>query len=189
MNKARLLVLWTLVALLGSACGGESEGDDPGECSDGADNDRNGTFDCDDPACAGAPVCKGPTGESPTPPPRTASSSPTSKKKNDVKLVPYGNARFNFWVDRPAHFKPGPEPMNGDGLRFTGPGGGELVASGSFTMPGSTVESAFEDAKREPGLDVTYSTQKSNWFVVSGTRGSNIVYIKTKVDVITCVVQ
>jgi len=34
------------------------EGDDIGECSDGADNDRDGMFDCDDPNCAGAPVCK-----------------------------------------------------------------------------------------------------------------------------------
>ena len=34
------------------------EGDIIGECSDGADNDRDGMFDCDDPNCAGAPVCK-----------------------------------------------------------------------------------------------------------------------------------
>jgi hypothetical protein len=35
------------------------EGDDPGECSDGADNDRDGLFDCDDEGCAGAPSCGG----------------------------------------------------------------------------------------------------------------------------------
>ena len=34
------------------------EGDEVGECNDGADNDRDGLFDCDDPNCAGAPVCK-----------------------------------------------------------------------------------------------------------------------------------
>jgi len=33
------------------------EGDQPGECSDGADNDRDGDFDCKDSQCAGAPVC------------------------------------------------------------------------------------------------------------------------------------
>jgi len=33
------------------------EGDDPGECSDLADNDENGLFDCDDPGCVGAPEC------------------------------------------------------------------------------------------------------------------------------------
>ena len=34
------------------------EGDDVGECNDGADNDRDGLFDCDDPNCTGAPVYK-----------------------------------------------------------------------------------------------------------------------------------
>lgn len=35
----------------------EYEGDSPGECSDRADNDRDGLFDCDDPGCAGSPDC------------------------------------------------------------------------------------------------------------------------------------
>ena len=34
------------------------EGDDAGECNDGADNDRDGLFDCDDPDCAGSPSVK-----------------------------------------------------------------------------------------------------------------------------------
>ena len=33
------------------------EGDDPGECSDGADNDQDGLFDCDDTDCAASPDC------------------------------------------------------------------------------------------------------------------------------------
>jgi hypothetical protein len=37
------------------------EGDEPGECSDGADNDRDGLFDCDDPGCQGGPDCEGDT--------------------------------------------------------------------------------------------------------------------------------
>ena len=37
----------------------EFEGDDPGECGDGADNDRDGFFDCDDQDCFGAPECGG----------------------------------------------------------------------------------------------------------------------------------
>lgn len=40
----------------------EYEGDDPGECEDNADNDRDQLFDCDDPDCAGAPVCNGSSG-------------------------------------------------------------------------------------------------------------------------------
>jgi len=36
----------------------ELEGDEPGECDDGADNDADGLFDCADDDCAGAPVCQ-----------------------------------------------------------------------------------------------------------------------------------
>jgi hypothetical protein len=35
------------------------EGDQPGECSDGADNDQDGLFDCNDPDCFGSPDCSG----------------------------------------------------------------------------------------------------------------------------------
>ncbi len=37
----------------------EFEGDAAGECSDAADNDQDGLFDCADPDCAGAPNCTG----------------------------------------------------------------------------------------------------------------------------------
>ena len=37
----------------------ENEGDDAGECSDGADNDLDGDFDCDDADCDGSPDCDG----------------------------------------------------------------------------------------------------------------------------------
>ncbi len=35
------------------------EADAPGECSDRADNDLDGLFDCDDPDCFGSPDCQG----------------------------------------------------------------------------------------------------------------------------------
>ena len=51
-----MTVLTLLVALL--ACSEERiEGTEPNDCSDGADNDADGLFDCDDDSCAGAPVC------------------------------------------------------------------------------------------------------------------------------------
>ena len=46
------LVLASLVACA-------HEGDDAGECSDAADNDRDGLFDCDDSDCTGSPDCEG----------------------------------------------------------------------------------------------------------------------------------
>ena len=60
-----LLSLLSLLCL--SACGDkddtsrtseEYEGDEAGECSDEADNDRDGLFDCDDEGCAGSPDCE-----------------------------------------------------------------------------------------------------------------------------------
>jgi hypothetical protein len=38
---------------------GEVEGDEPGECSDGIDNDGDGLRDCADSGCATAPECGG----------------------------------------------------------------------------------------------------------------------------------
>ena len=60
--RLRAVVLAACCLVLSWACGNEDverEGDDPGECDDGADNDSDGLFDCDDDDCAGAPVCGG----------------------------------------------------------------------------------------------------------------------------------
>ena len=46
-------------ALVLCTCGPLQEGSDPGECSDGADNDLDGAFDCDDDGCAAVPECWG----------------------------------------------------------------------------------------------------------------------------------
>ena len=55
--------LFTALTVLCLSCGGteqveDIEGDQPGECTDGADNDRDGKFDCDDSDCSGSPDCK-----------------------------------------------------------------------------------------------------------------------------------
>lgn len=45
------------------------EGSEAGDCSDGADNDMDGAFDCDDDGCEGSPDCAldtGPTNTAPT---------------------------------------------------------------------------------------------------------------------------
>jgi hypothetical protein len=56
------MYVFSLIGFL--ACGGtekeeEYEGDAAGECSDAADNDRDGLFDCEDDGCAGSPDCDG----------------------------------------------------------------------------------------------------------------------------------
>lgn len=55
----RVLALGLLVGLVGCT---DIEGNEPGECEDGADNDLDGAFDCDDEQCAPSPVCQGATG-------------------------------------------------------------------------------------------------------------------------------
>jgi len=59
MSPRRLRpALLLLAAALAAGCTEDAfEGDDPGECNDGADNDIDGLYDCNDPDCSGAPVC------------------------------------------------------------------------------------------------------------------------------------
>jgi hypothetical protein len=63
--RAHLLLLLALA--LAVACGDKDdtgssgyEGDQAGECSDGADNDRDGLYDCEDPDCMASPDCDEP---------------------------------------------------------------------------------------------------------------------------------
>jgi len=54
-----LAFAWVLLLFVGvTSCKEEArEADDPGECSDAADNDLDGLFDCNDPDCYAAPAC------------------------------------------------------------------------------------------------------------------------------------
>lgn len=54
------LSLALALSLAVAACGAKEdagEGSNPGDCTDRADNDEDGAFDCDDPGCAGSPDC------------------------------------------------------------------------------------------------------------------------------------
>ncbi len=62
MSAFRLLPFLSLALCLTTGCFGEPEveefeGDAPGECSDDADNDQDGLFDCDDDDCEGSDDC------------------------------------------------------------------------------------------------------------------------------------
>ena len=63
---ASMMILIMMTSTLAGCFGGDDstpalfEGDEPGECSDGADNDQDGLFDCNDPNCAGAAFCTEP---------------------------------------------------------------------------------------------------------------------------------
>ena len=60
MTRALCLIApFTLLVALQLGCGANDEGQEPGDCEDGADNDGDGDFDCRDDGCEGAPVCVG----------------------------------------------------------------------------------------------------------------------------------
>ena len=66
MKQSYSMFLACMLLMTGCLGGGDDsdteivlyEGDEPGECSDGADNDKDGLFDCDDDQCTGSPLCK-----------------------------------------------------------------------------------------------------------------------------------
>lgn len=54
---------WMLMGVVVAGCSGSDEpvrveGTEPGDCTDGADNDTDGDFDCDDDGCSGSPDCE-----------------------------------------------------------------------------------------------------------------------------------
>ena len=59
MLRFNPLILLAFVMLLPACPAEDIEGNQPGECSDGADNDSDGYFDCNDSNCYGAPDCLG----------------------------------------------------------------------------------------------------------------------------------
>lgn len=58
MSAFRMTVVCVGAALSVSGCKQLIEGQFAGECIDGADNDVDGFFDCDDPDCINSPVCE-----------------------------------------------------------------------------------------------------------------------------------
>jgi len=92
----------------------------------------------------------------------------------------YANARFGYSIAYPADvFTPGPESENGDGRAFDGPDGTRLLVFASHNALGTTVAAAFDEERLAPGLEVTYSVKKKDWFVVSGTKDGFIFYRKS----------
>jgi hypothetical protein len=73
---------------MASSCGpAPFEGDNPGECADGADNDRDGRFDCGDEGCTGAPACVPAPVEPVVPVAPIAAPAPPPVAKSDVEGV------------------------------------------------------------------------------------------------------
>lgn len=66
--KRLLLILSIVFGMVFGACddgpdGLGAEGTEPGDCDDGADNDGDGDFDCNDDGCQNSPICGGGGGD------------------------------------------------------------------------------------------------------------------------------
>ena len=65
-----------LLLLLSGCDDSHIEGYEPGQCSDRADNDRDGFYDCDDSDCTNAPACQGADDDSGSPDDDDTTASP-----------------------------------------------------------------------------------------------------------------
>jgi hypothetical protein len=90
----------------------------------------------------------------------------------------YHNDRFGTTIDYPDFFKPMPPPENGDGLEFQSADGAEFLAFGSYNVDKLNLAGLAADVVKnlERGKGITYQTQGSDWFVISGTQGKDIFY-------------
>lgn len=89
----------------------------------------------------------------------------------------YCNARFGFCVDVDNQWGKEAAPVNNDGRSFFDGEGLRVNVWGSYNALNETLREAMHNAKNE--LDrVTYEAMRGNWFVVSGYKGSDIVYTK-----------
>jgi hypothetical protein len=97
--------------------------------------------------------------------------------KADQWLI-YQNDRYGTTIDYPDRFKAEPPPDNDDGRKFTSADGAEFSVSASYNALDFDL-AKYQDfilKNRGRGEVVTYKTHGDNWFVISGTKGSDIFY-------------
>ena len=96
------------------------------------------------------------------------------------EYVKYCNGRFGFCICHPSHFGIEPAPVNDDGRRFYDGNGLNMTASGINNVLDDTLQSEMRSAS-EDFDKITYRAKGDNWFVLSGHKGANILYLKTYV--------
>lgn len=107
----------------------------------------------------------------------------------------YANSRFNYQVEYPSFLVPQGEAANGDGQNFTG-NDANLKVYGTFSPEldlqqnanNYNIEDEFNNQRKElvqHGYNLPYTLLKGNYFVISGERRKQIVYLK-KIYVANC---
>ncbi len=95
----------------------------------------------------------------------------------------YSNSRFGYTIAIPPGFVAGDEPTNGDGIRYTSADGQATLTMVGSNTGGTTIKQYYDDLSTGIGAQPSYSRMADDWFVLSGTKGDNIFYIKTFVGV------
>ena len=96
----------------------------------------------------------------------------------------YVNARFGTKADIPAHFVADPPPSNGDGRSFRDPNRvGEIAVYASYNVLSDSLSGYRDyliDSYRKEGWELTYMPQGDQWFVLSGIRAEDILYLRVE---------
>lgn len=95
----------------------------------------------------------------------------------------YFNERFGTTADRPADWKPGRAPENGDGLRFSSPDGKAFVSVSGTLQTFDIVTEYLDIIAEEKGATITLEKRGPRSLVQSGVRGEVIFYKKS---LLTC---
>jgi hypothetical protein len=90
----------------------------------------------------------------------------------------YCNSRFRFCVSYPKGLKMQPPPANDDGRQFQGADGFLMTASGINNVLDGTLKSELADQKTEFDK-ITYQKAGTDWYALSGFKGSEVLYLKT----------
>jgi hypothetical protein len=90
----------------------------------------------------------------------------------------YHNERYGTTIDYPDLFKAGPPPANNDGLEFKSSDGAVFSVFASYNALDFDLAD-FRDfivKNLEAGEVITYQAHGDDWFVISGTKGSDGVF-------------
>jgi hypothetical protein len=90
----------------------------------------------------------------------------------------YQDARYGMTIDYPSTFKAEPPPDVGDGRAFKSADGARFSVSASYNALDFNLADyqKFIAQNLAPGAVVTFRAQGDTWFVISGTKGSDIFY-------------
>ena len=101
-------------------------------------------------------------------------------KNNGIIYETYVNPRFGFSILYPSFLTPEPEPDNGDGRTFSNDNNEKIRVYAQYNVMDYSIEELQQMYENTIDGTITYSTQKNNWFVLSGVNSeNNIYYMKT----------